>query len=466
MSDFVSPEIGQVYHARQDGRPLDRARLAEATSIETSRFVETHPRSARAFEDARRTLRTGVPMDWMVKWAGPFPIFVQSAHGTVVRDIDGNDYVDFCLGDTGAMAGHAPEAVAARLSQQLVGGLTTMLPTTDAVVAGELLAERFGLPLWEFATTATDANRAVVRHARRLTGRTKVCVFNWCYHGMLDETLVRAASDGSVASRVDGAGIDVRATTKVVEFNDLEGLERALRPGDVACVLTEPALTNVGIVLPEPGFHEGLRELTRATGTLLAIDETHTLCCGPGGFTGAHGLTPDFLTVGKAIGGGFPVATWGTRHDIAEAMEPSHKLQALELTGTGSTLSGSQLAVAAVRATLENLLSDTDFDRMRYLAGRFGDAVVNVASSAGLNWSATALGGRVEYAFGPPARNGQSAVDATDPALEEFLHLWALNRGVLMTPFHNMALMSPATTERDVDVHTRVFEDAVAALTG
>ena len=466
MSDFVSPELGQVFHSRGANRILDRARLAEATRTETQLFVDTHPASARAFEEARRTLRAGVPMDWMVKWAGPFPIFVESAQGAVIRDIDGHEYVDFCLGDTGAMAGHAPAAVTSRLSERLVHGLTTMLPTTDAAVAGELLAERFGLPLWEFAMTATDANRAVVRHARRLTGRTKICVFNWCYHGMLDETLVRAGSDGSVSSRVAGTSVDVRATTKVVEFNDLDGLERALRPGDVACVLTEPALTNVGIVLPEPGFHEGLRELTRATDTFLALDETHTLCCGPGGFTGAYGLTPDFLTVGKAIGGGFPVATWGTHHEIARAMAPSRKPQALELTGTGSTLSGSQLAVAAVRFTLENRLLDSDFDRMRHLADRFGEAVVDVASSADLNWSATALGGRVEYAFGPPARNGQAAVEAMDPELEEFLHLWALNRGVLMTPFHNMALMSPATTQRDVDAHTRVFEEAVAMLTG
>ena len=469
MSDFVSPEIGRVFRGRQEGRALDRARLAEATNTETTRFVDTHRASARAFEQARRTLRAGVPMDWMIKWAGPFPLFVESAQGTVVRDVDGNEYVDFCLGDTGAMAGHAPNAVTARLAQQLAHGLTTMLPTADAAVAGELLAERFGLPLWEFATTATDANRAVVRHARRLTGRTKICVFNWCYHGMLDETLVRAASDGSVASRVDGAGIDVRATTKVVEFNDLDGLERALRPGDVACVLTEPALTNVGIVLPEPGFHDALRELTSSHGSLLILDETHTICAGPSGYVGLHNLEPDFLTIGKAIGGGVPAGAWGISAGVAERVlgDPELRHALVEGIGVGGTLAGNVLSARAISITLANLLTAEDFDHTSRLAHQWSEGVRRHISDLGLPWHVTQLGARAEYHFcSSRPRNGSDLAAVGDEHVERFIRLYLTNRGILTTPFHNMALMAPTTTPGDVARHEEVLGEALHLLAG
>jgi glutamate-1-semialdehyde 2,1-aminomutase len=406
-------------------------------------------------------------MNWMTKWAGGFPVFVAEAEGAHFTDVDGRRYVDLCLGDTGAMTGHSPKVTARAISEQAHRGITLMLPTEDAIWVGEELVRRFGLPVWQFALTATDANRFTIRLARRMTGRPKILVFNWCYHGSVDEAFITLEADGSTRVRDGNLGppVDPAVTTKVVEFNDLETLERALAPGDVACVLAEPALTNIGIVLPDNGFHKGLREITRRTGTLLVIDETHTICAGPGGYTRAHGLEPDFLTIGKPIASGVPAAAYGFTRGVAELLGPITSEKEADTGGIGGTLAANALSLAAMRATLEHVLTDDAFERMIALAERFVEGVEAVIAERDLPWHITRLGCRAEYLFQPNRpRTGAEAAARADPELDAFMHLYALNRGILLTPFHNMALMSPATSVEDVDQHTRVFSDAAGEL--
>ena len=446
---------------------IDRQRLADLRAAEEQQFVDLRPRSAELAATAREHLLAGVPMPWMTRWPGAFPVSFASASGARLTDVDGIEYVDLCLGDTGAMTGHALPQVAEAVARQAAAGITTMLPSPDAAWVGEELARRFGVPTWQLAMSATDANRFVLRFARHLTGRPRIAVMDWCYHGTVDETL--AVLDGDrVVPRPGALGpqVDVAETTAVVPFNDLEALDRRLGEGDVACLLMEPALTNIGIVLPEDGYLEGVREVTRRHGVLLVIDETHTLCAGPGGCTRAWGLEPDFVVVGKPIGGGVPSAAYGMTAEIADRLSGPMLGHEIDVAGVGGTLTANALALAAIRATLSTCLRDEDFAVAVPLAERFTDGVAGVIASHDLPWHVQRLGCRAEYWFCPPPRDGAAAAAAVDDDLEGFMHLWALNRGVLLTPFHNMALFSPHHTEADVDRHTEVFGQAVAALTG
>ncbi len=446
---------------------IDRDRLARLRADEEQRFADTHPRSAELSAEARRSLLGGVPMPWMTRWPGAFPVFFETASGARFTDVDGREYVDLCLGDTGAMTGHALPAVTEAVAERARTGITTMLPSPDAAWVGEELARRFGLPQWQMAMTATDANRFVLRFARHLTGRPRAAVMDWCYHGTVDETLAILGDDG-VVSRPGAMGppVDVALTTAVVPFNDVDALDRRLAEGDVAALLMEPALTNIGIVLPEPGYLDAVREITRRHGVLWVIDETHTLCAGPGGCTAAWGLEPDFVVMGKPIGGGVPAAAYGVSAEVAEALNVHMHGTEIDVAGVGGTLTGNALALAAVRATLSTTLREDDFARAIPLAERFTAGVAEVIERHGLSWHVQRLGCRAEYWFCPPPRNGADAAAAADEDLDAFMHLWALNRGILLTPFHNMALFSPHHTEADVDLHTEVFGDAVAALVG
>ena len=443
------------------------AQVDRLLAAELERFEREHPRSRELARRAAGSLLHGVPMPWMVRWAGGFPIFAADSEGARFRDVDGHEYADFCLGDTAAMTGHSPEPTVRAIEEQARRGITLMLPSEDALWVGEELTRRFGLPRWQLALTATDANRFVIRLARELTGRPKILVFNWCYHGSVDETFA-TLDDGRVVAREGNVGPPVALveTTRVVEWNDADALERELAHGDVACVLTEPALTNIGIVLPEPGFHDALRELTRRAGTLLIVDETHTICAGPGGYTAAHGLAPDLLTIGKPIAGGIPAAAYGSSGEVAgrlEALLPRD--ERADVGGIGGTAAANVLSLAAMRATLAEVLTDEAFDRMIALGRRFETGVADAIERHDLPWHVTRLGCRVEYLFRPDRpRNGSEAAAGGDAELDRFLHLFMLNRGILMTPFHNMALMSPATTAADVDAHTAAFDQAGEAL--
>ena len=446
---------------------IDRDVLAGKLEVELENFVVSNPRSQALFARSRKSLVGGVPMPWMMRWAGGFPVFARIAIGARIIDVDDHTYIDFCLGDTGAMTGHDPEPVVRAITDQEKTGITTMLPTENAAWVGEELQRRFGLDRWMFTLTATDANRTALRICRQITGRPKVLVFSYSYHGSVDESFAVAGPDGTTVSREGNVGppVDPAQTTTAIEFNDLDALEIALATGEIACVLAEPAMTNMGIVLPDDGYHDALRELTRKHGTLLIIDETHTFSAGAGGCTRAWGLEPDLFTIGKAIGSGVPAGALGMTEEVTTRMFSQQEADYEDTGGVGGTLAGNALSMAAMRATLAEVLTDEAFEYTIPLATRFSEGIKAVVNEHGLPWNVTQLGARAEYRFeDAPARNGTQAHEASDPELERFLHIHALNRGVLLTPFHNMALMSPATTEHDVDRHTEVFDEAIRDL--
>jgi glutamate-1-semialdehyde 2,1-aminomutase len=445
---------------------INREKLKKLQTREAKRFVDEHPRSAELYHRAEKSLLGGVPMNWMKKWAGEFPVFVTHAKGAHFTCEDGRDYVDLCLGDTGAMTGHSPDVVAEAVAKQVRQGITLMLPTEDAVFVGEDLKKRFGLPYWQFTLTATDANRFSIRIAREITQRSKIMVFHYCYHGTVDETFA-TVQDGVVGPRRGNIGppIDPAETTRVVEFNDLNALEEALKHHDVACILAEPAMTNVGIILPDENYWKEARSLARRYGTLLIADETHTICAGPGGCTAEWNLEPDMVVFGKAIGSGIPGATYGCTEEVSQRITARMHLEDCDVGGIGGTLAGNALSLAAMRATLEHLLTAANFEKMIGLAKRFNEGVAGAISRHGLPWNVQRLGCRAEYTFRQtPPRNGGESAAAADFELESLLHLYALNRGVLLTPFHNMALMCPDTKAADIDRHTSVFAEVVAEL--
>jgi glutamate-1-semialdehyde 2,1-aminomutase len=449
---------------------IDRDRLARLLARERDAYTREHPRSAAAYADAGH-LFGRVPMTWMNKKAAGFPLYLATARGARVTDLDGIEYVDFSLGDTGAMAGHSPEPTVTAVTRRIadLGGLTAMLPTEDAAWVGTELSRRFGLPYWSFTLTATDANRWAIRLLRAVSGRPKILFYSYCYHGSVDESLIVLSPDGTSISRDGnvGAPCDVLLTSRVAEFNDLAGLERELAHGDVAAVLMEPALTNIGIVLPEPGYLSGVRELTRRYGTYLINDETHTFSAGPGGATGAWDLEPDMVTIGKAIAGGIPAGAYGLSAGLAAAVEARADLDLVDMGGVGGTLAGNALSMAATRATLEHVLTDAAFAQMTALATRYASGVQAAIGAYALPWSVSQLGARVEYRFADPApRTGTASAACADPDLEDYLHVYLANRGILLTPFHNMALMSPATAQADVDRHTDVYAGALSELSG
>ena len=454
---------------------LNRQKLAELTQNEHALYESTHPKSKALHEGANHLLAR-VPMTWMNKWAGGFPLGFSEAHGALVKDLDGHELIDFALGDTGAMAGHSPEPLLAAMIERIgtKGGVTTMLPNEDAEWVAAELTRRFGLAQWSFTLSATDANRWLLRLVRMVTKRPKILVFSYSYHGSVDETLVVVDGGGRQVSRPGNVApaVDPTTTTRVVEFNDLAALERELSFGDVAAVLTEPALTNIGIVLPEPGFLEGVRALCDATGTILILDETHTFSAGPGGATKRWNLRPDALTIGKSLGGGVPCGAYGLSQDLADRVldavaKGADLADIVDVGGVGGTLAGNALSLAAMRAVLGEVLTDEAFGPMEELATIFAADVQASIDAFNLPWSISQLGTRCEYRFASPApRNGGESMKSADSLLEDYLHLYCVNRGVLLTPFHNMALMCPATTREQVDRHGVIFREALGALVG
>ena len=442
--------------------------LSDLVQAEAARFVAEHPRSVAMGKQAAEVWRGGVPLHWMGDWATPAPIFAAQGVGAQITDIDGVLYDDFCLADTPAMFGHGESAVARAVADQALRGTGFMLPTASAVIVGRLLAQRFGLPLWQAATTASDANRAAIRWARAVTGRPVILVFDGCYHGMVDDAFV-ALNDGQAVMKPGllGQVHDLTATTRVVPFNDLEALEAALTPGDVAAVLAEPVMTNCGMILPRPGFHDALRAMTRRAGTLLVIDETHTISTGPGGYTRAHGLEPDMLVVGKAIAGGVPAAVWGMTAELSERMDRAAARTGPGQSGIGTTLSGNALALAAMRAMLSEVMTDAAYGRMLAGAERLVAGLRAVIARRGLAWSVVHVGARVELVLAdPPPSNAAEMRKALDAATLSALHLWLINRGVLIAPFHTMMLVSPVTQDAAIDRLVEAVDGFAGALEG
>ena len=447
--------------------PFSSDRVNRFFAAETARFLAARPASAALYRRAQGRFPFGVPMHWMADAPTPVPLFVDHAQGARLRDADGIALVDFCLGDTGAMFGHGPAPVARTLAEHGADGATTMLPSTVAVEVADLLAQRFGLPMWQFTATASDANRFVLRWARAITGRRHIVVFNGCYHGTVDDAFVDLDPSGATHTRPSllGQVHDLAASTRVVEFNDLPALEAALQAGDVACVVTEPVLTNIGMVLPDHGFLDALRDLTRRHGALLVLDETHTISCGPGGYARENGLDPDILVLGKPIAGGTPGAAYGFTAEVGARMQRAKQDAPAGHSGIGTTLSAGLLTLRLMRAMLAEVMTDAAYAHMFAISGRVADGLERAIAARGLPWCVTRIGARCEYQFVPERpRNGSQARAAFDPALESALHLALLNRGVLLTPFHNMVLACPAHAAEDADALLRAFDDALDAL--
>ncbi|WP_396270083.1 aspartate aminotransferase family protein [Ideonella sp.] len=442
------------------------ARIQALLAQERATYAQRNPRSQALAAAASQHLMFGVPLHWMSDWGTPFALHVDHAQGARLHDVDGHSLVDFCLGDTGAMFGHSPPVVAQALSQRASRGLTAMLPGEDAAAVGALLAQRFGLPTWQFAMTATDANRFVLRWCRAATGRKVLLVFNGCYHGTVDDVFVDLVN-GQPQQRDSllGQVQDLTTTTRVVEFNDLAGLQAALAPGDVACVLAEPVMTNIGMVLPEPGFWEAAQALIRRHGSLLVMDETHTISSGPGGYARAHGLQPDAVVVGKPLGGGMPCAAYGFSATLAAQAEAAKRQAPPGHSGIGTTLTANLLAMAAMRATLTHLMTPEVYAPMLKRAATLAEGLKQVISRHGLPWCVTHVGARAEFQFCATApRNGSEAGAAMDAELEHALHLALLNRGVLITPFHNMMLVCPDTTDADVACLLQAMDEVLSLL--
>ena len=446
------------------GVPTDR--LREILARETAAFRAARPKTRQALEYGAGTWLDGVPMHWMRDWPMPFPIMAREAEGARLTDLDGHDFDDFCLGDTASLFGHSPKPVARAIRQQARRGLTYMLPNIDALAVGALLGARFGDYLWQIATTATDANRFALKVARAVTGRRKIIVFNGGYHGTVDETMVHL-EEGLTAPRpgLVGMASDPTAETVAVEFNDIDALAAALAGNDVAAVIAEPVMTNACMILPERGFHDGLRRLTEAAGTLLILDETHTISSGLGGYAVRHGLSPDILTCGKAVAGGVAAAIWGLSYGVAARLSAHEAVRDSGHTGMGTTLSGNPLQFAALRATLSEVMTPTAYRDMEKGAKRLEKGLNLVIRERGAPWHIARCGARVEFVCAPgPLRNGTEAEAAYQPLLEATIHLSLVNRGLLIAPFHNMMLVSPVTTKKQIDRLITAFDDICSEL--
>ena len=446
---------------------LDWTRALAFLARERQSFAERNPASAALAAQASEHLLFGVPLHWMNDWGTPFALHVCQASGAQVTDVDSHRLVDFCLGDTGAMFGHAPAPVAAALVKQATRGYTTMLATADAAAVGQLLAERFGLPFWQFAMSATDANRYIVRWIRAATGRQKLLVFNGCYHGTIEDVFVDLVNGQPVQrDSLLGQVHDLTEHTVVVEFNDLPALEAALQQGDVACVLAEPVMTNIGMVLPEPGFWDEAQALIRRHGALLVMDETHTISTGPGGYARAHGIEADALVLGKPVGGGVPCAVYGMSADLAARAVKAKQDAPPGHSGIGTTLTGNMLAMAAMRATLAEVMTPAAYAHMLSLAERLADGLRGLIARHGLPWCVTQVGARTEFQFcSAPPRSGGEAEGVLDPELEHLIHLGLLNRGVMITPFHNMMLVCPQTKTNDVAQLIGALDEVLGQIT-
>lgn len=448
---------------------VDRERIERLLAEETAAFVAARPRSMAQLERARATMPRGVPMTWMEDLYPHPPVWVSHGSGAYLWDVDEHRYVDLYIADMSAFCGHGPQVVVDAVAQRMRRGNQFLMPSEDAVPVAEHLAARYGMPKWQFTLSATQANTEVIRIARHRTGREVVLVFDGKYHGHVEEALV-VMEDGEVQPEYHGLTRGITAKTRVVPFNDVAALERALAPRDVAVVLAEPAMTNAGFLLPAAGFHEALRELTSQTATLLAIDETHTLVTSYAGLAREWELQPDFLTLGKSIAAGVPLGTYGMTEELAALLEaPDEKyVVAGEATGevaTGGTLFANPLSLAAAHAALTEILTEDAFARTALLGARLAGGLRAAIARHDLPWSVTQHGAHAYYAFTtPPPHDGASSRAADDADLRALMRICMANRGVWESGWWLGPTVSVAHTEQDVDDYLEVFADVAAVV--
>ena len=442
---------------------MERVSIEAMREREIAGFIAANPKSKAHAKSAQGWFQ-GVPFHWMLDWSSLFPIVAAEASGATLTSIDGQIFDDFCLGDTASMFGHSPAPLAKAIAAQAGQGLSYMLPTAKGAELGSMLADMFGLPQWQVTTTASEANRAVIRWCRGITGRDKILIFNGCYHGAVDDVFVDLR-DGRAVNRPSliGQVQDLLPTTVAIEFNDVDALASALRGGDIACVLTEPLMTNIGMVRDAPGFLTELRRLCDETSTILVFDETHTISSGYGGHSNMHGPKPDILVVGKSIGGGVPCAVYGFTEEIAKRMAALNASRPAGHSGIGTTLSANAMAITAMHAMLGQVITRDAYAHMLSMADRLVAQLNGVISTHALDWHVSHVGARVELVCSAiPPRNGSEARAGMDHTLESTVHLYLANRGILLAPFHNMMLVSPVTQAAQVD---RLAAELNSALT-
>jgi glutamate-1-semialdehyde 2,1-aminomutase len=442
-------------------------RLAAFAARETARFAQSRPKTRAALAAGAGQYLAEVPMHWMRDWPMPHPLLVAEAREARLTDVDGYGIDDFCLGDTGSMFGHSPRPVAKAIRRQARRGLTFMLPTEDALAVGRLLSETFGPFRWQIATTATDANRFALRVARAVTGRPKVLVFDGCYHGTVDDIFVTRDEAGRTVNRpgLVGQVADLSLVATAARFNDLDSVAAALATGEIAAILTEPVMTNSCMVLPQPGFHAGLRRLATQHGAILILDETHTISTGRGGYSTVHGLQPDMLVAGKCIAGGLAAAVWGMTEALARAHAAVDAARPPGHSGMGTTLSANPLQFAALRACLAEVMTEDAYARMDRGAARLEAGLAAAIARHRAPWHVVRVGARVEFICARgPLRDGAEAAAAHQPAVEAAIHLGLVNRGCLIAPFHNMMLVGPVTRKRQIDRLVGAFDEILSDL--
>jgi len=437
---------------------------------EDARFHAAHPKSLALLERARGSMPNGVPMQWFFSSYSHPAMFVAEGRGSRFTDVDGHEYADFNIADMSMFCGYAPEPIVRAVSERVAGGSQFLLPDETAIWVAEELARRWRLPKWQFTLSASQANVEVIRVARVSTGRNTTLLFDGKYHGHFDQALVELR-DGELVPEELGLPADVTRQTRVIPWNDPDALARALEPRDVAVVLAEPAMTNNhGLILPQSGYHERLREITRATGTLLAFDETHTLVCGPGGLVDRWGLEPDIVSLGKSIAGGIPIGAYGMTEEVAEVFERGDHPDDREeepTVATGGTLFANALTMAAAKAALGQVLTDEAYEHTAALGSRLADGLGAAVRTAGLPWSTHRLFARSGTTFAPSLpRNANEARATEDRLLTNLVRVYLANRGVWEAiPGAGPTVPVPAT-EEDVDRYVTAFGELLAELTG
>ncbi len=453
--------------ASQSG--VDRERVRSLKNSEDARFAAEHPQSAALLARGRGVMPNGVPMSWQVGSYHHLPIWVADGKGARFTDVDGHTYHDFNIADMSMFCGYGPEPLVRAVADRMARGNQFLLPNEDAIVVSELLRDRFGLPKWQYTSSATHANTEAIRVARVMTGRDRVLMFDGKYHGHLDEALVELDDDGRVVPEERGVPSDTPSGTVLVQFNDPAALATALERRDIAIVLTEPAITNnIGLLMPAPGFHDELRRITRETGTLLAIDETHTQVVGPGGLTRQWGLRPDFVTIGKSVAGGLPFGAWGMTDEIAEVLVQRKGAdgERANLVATGGTIFGNALAMAAARSVMTEILTPEAYAHTGRLGAMLASGMRASVQAHGLPWHVHHLGPRSGYTFQPvPIRNGAEGRACADEMLTRLIRAWLANRGVWEAIVGAGPVCPVPAVDEDVDAYLVAWDSLLEALT-
>ncbi len=436
---------------------LDQARIGELHAREVARFWEARPRSRAMIARARKHMPNGTPMVWMAFHDDQL-VYIDQGDGPGFTDVDGFGYVDFNASDMAMFCGHANPAIVAAVQARAARSTQFLLPTEESVAVAEELARRYPVSQWQFTLSATQANTEAIRLARSVTGREVIVLFQGHYHGHFEEGLVDLDGE-QVAALERGLSKGVTGRVRIAQFNDPDTLRAALAPGDVALVLTEPAMSNnIHLLLPEPGWHVALRDLTRRHGTLLAIDETHTHVVGPGGATGVLQLNPDIVTIGKAVAGGLPMGAYGVTAELGEQLDVMHHV------ATGGTLFGNPLSAAAAVAALTEVLVPDAYAHTSALGGQLADGIEAAIRAAGLPWTAIRLGPRSGQWYGPRPRTGAQAYALTDEMLTRLIRIWLANRGIWEAlPGAGPTACVPAT-RADVDRYVNAYAEVLAQL--